>query len=228
MAAASESLLVHRQQPLTELLNSEENYVCQLQMVCETYMQVVNSDGLGHKSSVAVFGNSISSSSSSRPDPPPPPSELALKWRVIWGNWLQLTEWHGQFLEKLKHAVHNQPDSVPSLFLTSRTRMRSMYMKYCENYSKAIFVVAPHKAYFEQLRMYFFDKNDILSRLMQPIQRVTRYQLPMIEALKLTRQAGAPDTQAWRDAVSVLRDLPNDAQLMLEVSSRSFLGSRPG
>ncbi|VDD84065.1 unnamed protein product [Mesocestoides corti] len=179
MSTSTEALLEFRQQPLLELVNSEENYVQQL---------------------------------------PPIVAELASKWRILWGNWLQLTEWHTQFVEKVRRAVANQPDTVPLLFLRSQARLRSMYMKYCENYPKAVTLVALHKTYFEDLRTYFFDKNDLLSRLMQPIQRATRYQLPMTEALKLTEQAGSADVDVWRDAVAVLKDLPNDVQLMLEVS----------
>uniref|UniRef100_A0A5K3FRS2 DH domain-containing protein n=1 Tax=Mesocestoides corti TaxID=53468 RepID=A0A5K3FRS2_MESCO len=219
MSTSTEALLEFRQQPLLELVNSEENYVQQLVQVRETYMKV------GFPEPPIVGQECLTRSAScksdrhpkTRPKPPtPPPAELASKWRILWGNWLQLTEWHTQFVEKVRRAVANQPDTVPLLFLRSQARLRSMYMKYCENYPKAVTLVALHKTYFEDLRTYFFDKNDLLSRLMQPIQRATRYQLPMTEALKLTEQAGSADVDVWRDAVAVLKDLPNDVQLMLE------------
>ncbi|KAM7540342.1 hypothetical protein Aperf_G00000019782 [Anoplocephala perfoliata] len=231
MPTSVESLLEYRQQPLLELVHSEENYVQQLQLVRDTYMTVVNTQNfltptpsLSRSESCRYERPSILPKMASSPIPssplqpvPAPPAELANRWRIIWGNWLHLTEWHSQFLEKLRRAVQEQPDSVPRLFLNAQSRLRSMYMKYCENYSKAVVLVAPFKAYFEELRHAFFDKNDILSRLMQPIQRVTRYQLPMMEALKLTEQAGAPESAVWRAAVTVLKNLPNDVQLMLEV-----------
>lgn len=232
MSSSPEALLEYRQQPLLELVHSEENYVQQLQLVRDTYMTVVNTQTLVpptpslarsescHSEYSIILNPSPPPPLSSPPSPPPPipPTELANRWRVIWGNWLQLTEWHSQFVEKLRSAVYEQPDNVPRLFLNSQARLRSMYMKYCENYSKAVDLVAQFKAYFEDLRRFYFDKNDILSRLMQPIQRVTRYQLPMVEALKLTEQAGAPECGVWKAAVAVLKNVPNDVQLMLEVS----------
>ncbi|CDS36762.1 DH domain containing protein [Echinococcus multilocularis] len=230
MSSSPEALLEYRQQPLLELVHSEENYLQQLQLVRDTYMTVVDtqtllspipcltrSESCRYEHSVVPHPSSSSPPSSSpSPPPPTPPMELAIRWRVIWGNWLQLTEWHSQFVEKLRRAAYEQPDNVPRLFLNSQGRLRSMYMKYCENYSKAVILVTQFKAYFEDLRRFYFDKNDILSRLMQPIQRVTRYQLPMTEALKITEQAGAPECGVWRAAVTVLKNLPNDVQLMLE------------
>lgn len=237
MSTSRDSLLEYRQQPLLELVHSEENYVQQLQLVRDTYMTVVNTQHFLTPTPSLLRSESCcserSSTLSNLPSPastlsplqpiPTPPAELASRWRIIWGNWVQLTEWHSQFVEKLKRAVHEQPDDVPLLFLNSQSRLRSMYMKYCENYSKAVILVAPFKMYFEELRRAFFDKNDILSRLMQPIQRVTRYQLPMMEALKLTEQAGAEEAAIWRAAVIVLKNLPNDVQLMLEVSALMLL-----
>ena len=231
MSSSQEALLEYRQQPLLELVHSEEKYAQQLQLVRDTYMTVVNTQTLLPPITCLTRSESCRSEYSNVSHPPAfvttkatssllpqPPIELATRWRVIWGNWLQLTEWHSQFVEKLRLAVHEQPDNVPRLFLNSQTRLRSMYMKYCENYSKAVILVAPFKSYFEELRRLLFDKNDILSHLMQPIQRVTRYQLPMMEALKLTEQAGISECGIWKAAVAVLKNLPNDVQLMLEVS----------
>ncbi|KAL5103470.1 Kalirin [Taenia crassiceps] len=237
MSSSPEALLEYRQQPLLELFHSEENYVQQLQLVRDTYMTVVNTQTLSPptpslarsescRSDYSMISNPSSPlpppppslSSSPSPPPPTPPTELANRWRVVWGNWIQLTEWHSQFVEKLRSAVYEQPDNVPRLFLNSQSRLRSMYMKYCENYSKAVDLVAQFKAYFEDLRCFYYDKNDILSRLMQPIQRVTRYHLPMTEALKLTEQAGAPECGVWKAAVAVLKNVPNDVQLMLEAA----------
>ncbi|VDO13934.1 unnamed protein product [Rodentolepis nana] len=239
MSTSSNSHLEYRQQPLLELVHSEESYVQQLQLVRDTYMTVVNTQSffaptpcLSRNESFCSERSSTLSTLPSSPGPsspqqpiPTPPVELANRWRIIWGNWLQLTEWHSQFVEKLKRAVDEQPNNVPRLFLNSQSRLRSMYMKYCENYSKAVILVAPFKTYFEELRRAFADKNDILSRLMQPIQRVTRYQLPMMEALKLTEQAGSREAPTWRAAVIVLKNLPNDVQLMLEVSARTLFYS---
>nr|VZI05386.1 unnamed protein product [Spirometra erinaceieuropaei] len=209
-----DSLLSFREQPLLELSNSEESYVQRLQFVCDTYIPIVQTgplDLLPH--SPVPTGQKNSQAPSGAPQPPP---DLASKWRILWGNWYQLTEWHSQFSEKLKGLLHSQPDAIPELFLSSCARMRSMYMKYCENHLKAIALVGQYKTYFEELRMYFFDRDDILSHLMQPIQRVTRYQLPMVQALKITERANAPSREVWREAVSVLKDIPNDVQMIME------------
>uniref|UniRef100_A0A0V0JB43 DH domain-containing protein n=2 Tax=Schistocephalus solidus TaxID=70667 RepID=A0A0V0JB43_SCHSO len=209
-----DSLLFIREQPLLELSNSEESYVQRLQFVCDTYIPIVQAgplDLLPH----SPTGQKNTHAPSGAPQPPP---DLAAKWRILWGNWYQLTEWHTQFSEKLKALVHSHPDAIPELFLSSCTRMRSMYMKYCENHLKAIALVAQHKTYFEELRMYFFDRDDILSHLMQPIQRVTRYQLPMVQALKITERANAPSREVWREAVSILKDIPNDIQMIMEAA----------
>ncbi|KAL7063022.1 hypothetical protein AAHC03_0238 [Spirometra sp. Aus1] len=213
-----DSLLSFREQPLLELSNSEESYVQRLQFVCDTYIPIVQTgplDLLPH--SPVPTGQKNSQAPSGAPQPPP---DLASKWRILWGNWYQLTEWHSQFSEKLKGLLHSQPDAIPELFLSSCARMRSMYMKYCENHLKAIALVGQYKTYFEELRMYFFDRDDILSHLMQPIQRVTRYQLPMVQALKITERANAPSREVWREAVSVLKDIPNDVQMIMEVGGQ--------
>ncbi|VEL23369.1 unnamed protein product [Protopolystoma xenopodis] len=210
-------LLSSRKQPLTEIIYSEENYVKRLAFVHTTYINVPNllsSTGPTHNPDSSEFAEMHLPSS----PPPAAPEALLSRWRVLWGNWITLTEWHSAFLQKLKVSLDNDPDEIPDLFISSRTRLRSMYTKYCENHRKAALLATQHRDFFEELRIYFSDRDGILSHLMQPIQRIMRYQLPMVEVVKLTERANLSSLPIWRRALELMREIPRDAQLILEVS----------
>lgn len=61
---------------------------------------------------------------------------------------------------------------------------------------------------------------------MQPVQRIMRYQLPMGEILKLTERAGLPATAQWQTALELMREIPRDAQLILEAARIDGYGGK--
>ncbi|CAL8082204.1 unnamed protein product [Calicophoron daubneyi] len=227
-----ERALVQRKQPLMELVASEEGYVRRLRMVKECYMPVVSTnksstplpaDGSALASSGALPSSGSLSirdsfAGSAQPHPPPVPDDLAARWRIVWGNWIQLYEWHSGFLEKLAGLVETDPDRIPKLFIDSRARLRSIYSKYCENHRKAALIAEQYRDYFEELRVYFGDKEDVVSYLMQPVQRIMRYQLPMAEIVKYTQRACCPDLLLWKKALDIMKEIPKDTQLILEAA----------
>ncbi|KAF5395947.1 Triple functional domain protein [Paragonimus heterotremus] len=230
----SSRALLQRKQPLMELVNSEEGYVRRLRMVKDCYMPVISaarnpaSVPSSDSSAVPALPASVSNTSSreltqTASHPPPVPDDLAARWRIIWGNWIQLCEWHSTFLEKLMNLVEREPDKIPKLFIDSRSRLRSIYSKYCENHRKAALIAEQYRDYFEELRVYLNDKEDVVSYLMQPVQRIMRYQLPMAEIVKYTERAGSPDLALWKKALDIMKEIPKDTQLILEVSRMSHV-----
>ncbi|KAF8561914.1 hypothetical protein P879_07373 [Paragonimus westermani] len=224
----SSRALLQRKQPLLELVNSEEGYVRRLRMVKDCYMPVISaarnpasipsSDGSAVTTPPTAFNTTSRELTQTAPHPPPVPDDLAARWRIIWGNWIQLCEWHSAFLEKLMNLVEKEPDRIPKLFIDSRSRLRSIYSKYCENHRKAALIAEQYRDYFEELRVYLNDKEDVVSYLMQPVQRIMRYQLPMTEIVKYTERAGSPDLALWKKALDIMKEIPKDTQLILEAA----------
>lgn len=108
-------------QPLQELVDSERSYVQRLTLVKEKYIPALESQ------LVEI------------------PDDLASKWRIVWGNWAQLHDWHAAFLEKLERCHASDPDEIPALLVDCRSRLRFIYAKYCENHRKAVLIAETHR-----------------------------------------------------------------------------------
>ncbi|VDK35647.1 unnamed protein product [Taenia asiatica] len=186
-----------RKQPLMELAYSEESYVRRLRVVYELYMPEI--------------------ASKLPPGGPTVPEDLVARWRILWGNWVQLFEWHTGFYEKLRTLLEEDPDRIPKLFIDSRARLRSIYSKYCENQIKAAHIAEQHKEFFDEWRVHVGDKEDVVSLLMQPVQRIMRYQLPISEIVKWTERAKLPSLPQWQKALDIMKEIPKDTQLILEL-----------
>ncbi|VDL60139.1 unnamed protein product [Hymenolepis diminuta] len=218
-----------RKQPLMELAYSEESYVRRLRVVYELYMPapyrspppadagtpVVSAVSPALPVSTSGFEELASKLP---PGGPMVPEDLVARWRILWGNWMQLFEWHTGFYEKLKALLDEDPDRIPKLFIDSRARLRSIYSKYCENQIKAAHIAEKHKEFFDEWRIFVGDKEDVVSLLMQPVQRIMRYQLPISEIVKWTERAKIPSLPLWQKALDIMKEIPKDTQLILEVS----------
>lgn len=214
--------LKQRKQPLMELINSEEGYVRRLRLVKDFYMPAVsfsNTQANSLDSAVNIALPNLSQTQDSQTAPPMVPEDLAARWRIVWGNWIQLYEWHSTFYEKIISFIDKDPDRIPKLFIDSRARLRSIYSKYCENHRKAALIAEQYREYFEELRLYIKDKEDVVSHLMQPVQRIMRYQLPIAEILKYTQRAGLTEVLLWKKTLEIMKELPKDTQLILEVNN---------
>ncbi|VEL33233.1 unnamed protein product [Protopolystoma xenopodis] len=211
-------------QPILELVYSEEVYVRALRLVKENYIPVAaNAKAIVSISSTPFCSNSetggdsgILNCSSILSNAPPVPDDLAARWRILWGNWIQLFEWHSNFLDRLQSAVESDPDKIPKLFIDSQARLRSIYSKYCENHRKAALIGEQYRDYFEELRLHVGDKEDVVSHLMRPVQRIMRYQLPMQEIVKHTARANCSSLPLWQKALTIMKEIPKDTQLILE------------
>eukprot|EP00108_Taenia_solium_P000161 TsM_001197700 transcript=TsM_001197700 gene=TsM_001197700 len=215
-----------RKQPLMELAYSEESYVRRLRVVYELYMPAPyrvspNSDSTtstaAPSSTLPVSPSSLEELASKLPPGGQTvPEDLVARWRILWGNWVQLFEWHTGFYEKLRTLLEEDPDRIPKLFIDSRARLRSIYSKYCENQIKAAHIAEQHKEFFDEWRVHVGDKEDVVSLLMQPVQRIMRYQLPISEIVKWTERAKLPSLPQWQKALDIMKEIPKDTQLILE------------
>ncbi|CAH8457191.1 unnamed protein product [Heterobilharzia americana] len=213
--------LLQRKQPLMELVSSEEGYVRRLKLVKDFYIPAVSASSTAPPSVDNANPSGIVGSiphGDFQSPPPVAPEDLAARWRIVWGNWIQLYEWHSAFLEKLLSLVESDPDRIPKLFIDSRARLRSIYSKYCENHRKAALIAEQYRDFFEELRIYVGDKEDVVSHLMQPVQRIMRYQLPIAEILKYTQRACSPDLLQWKKTLEIMKEIPKDTQLILEAA----------
>ncbi|VDD82619.1 unnamed protein product [Mesocestoides corti] len=216
-----------RKQPLMELAYSEESYVKRLRVAFELYMPAPyrTSQNIDPNSTASVSPTSPGTAvgfeelaSKLPPGGPSVPEDLVARWRILWGNWMQLFEWHTGFYEKLKTLLEEDPDRIPKLFIDSRARLRSIYSKYCENQIKAAHIAEQHKDFFDEWRVHVGDKEDVLSLLMQPVQRIMRYQLPISEIVKWTERAKLPSLPQWQKALDIMKEIPKDTQLILEAA----------
>ncbi|VDN11117.1 unnamed protein product [Dibothriocephalus latus] len=219
--------LEKRTQPLLELVYSEESYVRKLRVVYELYMPAAYRASPSTADSTSPSSPMINSSTTGfeelasklPPGGPNVPEDLVARWRILWGNWLQLYEWHTGFYEKMKTLVKEDPDRIPKLLIDSRARLRSIYSKYCENQIKAAHIAEQHKEFFDEWRLHISDKEDVISLLMQPVQRIMRYQLPISEIVKWTERAHLPSLPQWQKAHEIMKEIPKDTQLILESDS---------
>ncbi len=215
-----------RKQPLMELAYSEESYVRRLRVAYELYMPAAyRASNNCENNPLAISPTSPGSGTGFEelanklpPGGPTVPEDLIARWRILWGNWMQLYEWHTGFYEKLKALLDEDPDRIPKLFIDSRARLRSIYSKYCENQIKAAHIAEQHKEFFDEWRVHVGDKEDLVSLLMQPVQRIMRYQLPISEIVKWTERAQLPSLTQWQKALDIMKEIPKDTQLILEAS----------
>ncbi|KAK2148868.1 hypothetical protein LSH36_478g02010 [Paralvinella palmiformis] len=137
---------------INELIETERDYVRDLGLVVEGYMQTIQS---GKK---------------------PIPEDMQGKDRIVFGNIHQIFDWHRETFSKEVEKCADDPERVGGLFIKFENKLH-MYVRYCENKPKSEYIVAEYIDYFEELRKELGHKLQLPDLLIKPVQRIMKYQL---------------------------------------------------
>lgn len=95
-----------------------------------------------------------------------------------------------------------------------------MYVVYCQNKPVSEHIVSEHlEGYFEELRNHLGHKLQICDLLIKPVQRITKYQLLLKEALSCAERGNCPPSEiaTLHGAVHVMHVVPKAANDMMDV-----------
>ncbi|CAF1624008.1 unnamed protein product [Rotaria sordida] len=179
-----------RRHNIMELIETEKEYVKDLALIVEGYMNVIENDKDIKK-----------------------PTGLIGRERVVFGNVQRIYEFHRDtFLPQLEQCIEN-PNTLGRLFTTNRF---SPYVRYCENKPRSEYLVSEYHDYFEEIRKKLGQKLLVSDLLIKPVQRIMRYQLLLKEILKSTERMG-DESRAIRSALQVMIEVPQQANDMMNV-----------
>ncbi|XP_068598074.1 rho guanine nucleotide exchange factor 25 [Brachionichthys hirsutus] len=175
---------------LRELIETERLYVEDLGLVVQGYMATMANQGV--------------------------PEDMKEKDRIVFGNILQIYDWHkNYFLGELERCVAD-PDSLAQLFIKHERRLH-MYVVYCQNKPKSEHIVSEYiETYFEALRQQLGHRLQLNDLLIKPVQRITKYQLLLKDFLKYYSKAGE-DVEELQRAVEVMCFVPKRCNDMMNV-----------
>ncbi|XP_014666021.1 PREDICTED: LOW QUALITY PROTEIN: triple functional domain protein-like [Priapulus caudatus] len=170
--------LMKRSYVLRELIETERDYVKDLQSIVEGFMAVM------------------------RESTELPEGLDDGKDKIVFGNIHQIYDWHREtFLKELEKCV-DDPDRLGPTFLRYERRLH-MYVVYCQNKPKSEYIVQDYVNYFEELRVKLGHKLSMSDLLIKPVQRIMKYQLLLKDFLKYSEKAGL-ETTMMRKAYDVM------------------------
>jgi len=179
-----------RRHNILELIETEKEYVKDLALIVEGYMNIIENDRDIKK-----------------------PTGLNGRERVVFGNVQRIYEFHRDtFLPQLEQCIET-PDILGRLFTTNRF---NPYVRYCENKPRSEYIVSEYHDYFEEIRKKLGQKLLVSDLLIKPVQRIMRYQLLLREILRSTERMG-DESRAIRSALQVMIDVPQQANDMMNV-----------
>ncbi|CAF0832793.1 unnamed protein product [Brachionus calyciflorus] len=178
---------------INELLNTEVDYVNDLAILIEKYMEGLK-----------------------RNEIPMPQDMEGGKDKIVFGNIQQIYEWHkSTFSPELEKCLTEESSYIGKLFVKYENRFQ-MYVKYCENKPKSEYIVSEYDAYFEELRIKLGQKLTIQDLLIKPVQRIMKYQLMLKEIKKYMDKEGKNCASIDR-AIEIMVTVPKNADDMMNV-----------
>ncbi len=178
---------------IRELLNTEVDYVNDLAILIEKYME-------------AIKRNEVQM----------PQDMEGGKDKIVFGNIQQIYEWHKTiFSPELEKCLSEPSSYIGQLFVKYENRFQ-MYVKYCENKPKSEYIVSEHDQFFEELRVKLNQKLNIQDLLIKPVQRIMKYQLMLKEIKKYMDKEGK-DCKTIDRAIEIMVTVPKNADDMMNV-----------
>ncbi|CAL1284954.1 unnamed protein product [Larinioides sclopetarius] len=190
-----EKALVKRRFVLQELVDTERDYVRDLGLLVEGYLNLMRTNEI------------------------PVPEDLKDgKDKIVFGNIEAIYEWHrDSFCAEIEKCLE-EPQRLGLLFRRYERRL-SMYVVYCQNKPKSEYIVSEYlDTFFEEARQKLGHKLQIPDLLIKPVQRIMKYQLLLKDILKYTEKAGLEEeAQNLRKAVQIMHVVPKAANDMMNV-----------
>ncbi|XP_028393138.1 triple functional domain protein-like isoform X5 [Dendronephthya gigantea] len=182
--------LKKRMYVIKELIQTEQDYVTDLESVVEGYIPELSKDDV--------------------------PEELKGKEREIFGNMRQILEWHKSFFCKELEKCEDAPERIGTVFLKAAKRLE-MYIHYCQKKPKSEGLVREFEdTYFQDLKTRLGHRLALSDYLIKPVQRIMKYQLLLKDILKYTERANLESTDL-KSALDIMRVIPKKANDMMNV-----------
>ncbi|XP_078538174.1 kalirin isoform X6 [Lissotriton helveticus] len=174
---------------LNELVQTEKDYVKDLGIVVEGFMQRIEEKGV--------------------------PEEMSGKEKIAFGNIHQIYDWHKDFFMAELEKCLQEPERLAQLFIKHERRLH-MYVVYCQNKPRSEYIVAEYDTYFEDLKQEINQRLTISDFLIKPIQRITKYQLLLKDFLKYSEKAGLECSETQK-AVELMCLVPKRCNDMMNL-----------
>ncbi|XP_050446122.1 kalirin isoform X3 [Cataglyphis hispanica] len=189
--------LTKRQFVIRELVETERDYVNDLKHIVEGYMALMRNPDC---------------------EIPLPEDLRGGKDKMVFGNLEAIYEWHRDFFLKALERCLERPEELGPLFKRYERKLH-MYVVYCQNKPVSEYIVSEYiDTYFEELRQKLGHRLQLCDLLIKPVQRITKYQLLLREALRLTeRTQRLSEIEGLRAAAHVMRVIPKAANDMMDV-----------
>uniref|UniRef100_UPI00358F163C rho guanine nucleotide exchange factor 25-like isoform X2 n=1 Tax=Myxine glutinosa TaxID=7769 RepID=UPI00358F163C len=144
---------------LHELAETEKNYVHNLSCVVEGYMSIMREEGS--------------------------PEGMKGRDKIIFGNIQQIYDWHNNFFQSEIEKCVIEPERLAPLFIKHERRLQ-MYVIYCQNKPKSEHIMSEYiDSYFEDLRQRLGHRLQLSDFLIEPVQRIMKYQLLLKRAIQV-------------------------------------------
>ncbi|KOC61451.1 Triple functional domain protein [Habropoda laboriosa] len=191
------AVLSKRQFVIRELVDTEKDYVNDLKQIVEGYMSLMRDPEC---------------------EVPLPDDLRGGKDKMVFGNVEAIYEWHRDFFLKALERCLERPEELGPLFKRYERKLH-MYVVYCQNKPVSEYIVSEYiDTYFEELRQMLGHRLQLCDLLIKPVQRITKYQLLLREALRHTeRTERFSEIEGLRAAVHVMRIIPKAANDMMDV-----------
>ncbi|XP_075229474.1 trio Rho guanine nucleotide exchange factor isoform X4 [Lycorma delicatula] len=198
-ADSEESILHKRELVIQELVQTERDYVRDLQLIAEGYIRLMNDPECDIVMPEGLKKNG--------------------KHKMVFSNLETIYEWHRDiFLKSLERCIEH-PEELGPLFKRYERKLH-MYVVYCQNKPVSEFIVSEYiDTYFEDLRQKLGHKLQLCDLLIKPVQRIMKYQLLLRDLYKYTERAHLTnEMEALKQATHVMQVVPKAANDMMDVS----------
>ncbi|GIY07734.1 triple functional domain protein [Caerostris extrusa] len=158
--------LTKRRFVLQELVDTERDYVRDLGLLIEGYLNLIRNEEI------------------------PVPEDLKNgKDKIVFGNVEAIYEWHrDSFCAEIEKCL-DEPQRLGILFRRYERRL-NMYVVYCQNKPKSEYIVSEYiDTFFEDARQKLGHKLQLPDLLIKPVQRIMKYQLLLKDILKYTEKS---------------------------------------
>ena len=193
---------VKRVKIMNELVETERDYVSDLQCVVEGYMKKYQEGS------------------------PDLPLELRGKKAIIFGNIDEIYQFHRDvFLRKLELCA-DHPLLLGEVFIDKEQEFQ-MYASYCKNKpnSEALWKEFGHFPFFQDCQRKLEHQLPLGAYLLKPIQRITRYQLFLKQMIKYSHKSQDFSERLEKALEGMMKVLENLNDVMHSASIRGFEGS---
>ncbi|XP_076454206.1 guanine nucleotide exchange factor DBS-like isoform X2 [Babylonia areolata] len=183
VGSGPDTLQAKRRHVMTELIDTEETYVTELQEILQGYYKEMDNREVQHMI----------------------PQELTGQKHVLFGNLEQIFKFHNEiFLQELQDC-RDYPAKVGRCFVNRKEEFQ-MYSMYCQNKPKSEALrmrVGDSNPFFKQCQRRLGHKLPLGAYLLKPVQRITKYQLLLKEMLRFTGEDAQLEVQL-QEAVSTM------------------------